>query len=79
MTIHLQFAESLADFDGDVSTLAGARPLLEECLAHGGLHRPHLEWAEQGDLAALGGGDGAGPSSVFTWLGSSRSALAGAR
>ena len=32
-TIHLQFAGALADFDGDTTPLAPARPLLEECLA----------------------------------------------
>jgi OOP family OmpA-OmpF porin len=32
-TIHLQFSAALADFDGDTAPLAGARPLLEECLA----------------------------------------------
>jgi outer membrane protein OmpA-like peptidoglycan-associated protein len=32
-TIHLQFSGPLADFDGDTAPLAGARPLLEECLA----------------------------------------------
>ncbi len=32
-TIHLQFAASLAEFDGDAAAFEPARPLLEECLA----------------------------------------------
>jgi len=67
-TIHLQFAEPLADFDGDASTLAGARPLLEECLAtvvstdrtrNGQNKAIWLPWAVATALAIV----------VFTWLG----------
>lgn len=60
-TIHLHFSAALADFDGDTAPLAGAQPLLEECLTTvvaTGRERPGrraawLPWALAAVLLAL--------------------------
>lgn len=61
-TVHLQFAGTLADFDGDTEPFGAARPLLEECLAtvvatdrkgEGRVGRGWLPWAIAAVVLAL--------------------------